>query len=157
LIIINGKEFKETIKTYWCNFNGGGILNEKLYYIELEGESFVIDLVTNIQSRLMENEFIGFQGFFEDKILIKNHTIKTKSNWEILGHDFMAMIDSNSKDTIWTTRKLFSSPFLSDEKSLYVVDVNCYEIRRLDANTGIDQWNFPVNELGKYKPNDNYG
>lgn len=156
LIVINGNIFEESVKTYMCNFNGGGILNKKLYYIESEGESFVIDLINNVQDKFLENEFIGFKGFFKDKILIKNHTIKTKSNWEITGQDFMAMIDGNSKDTIWTTKKLFSSPFLSDEKTLYVVDVNCYEIRCLDANTGIDQWSFPVNELGKYKPNNNY-
>ncbi|MDZ7899413.1 MAG: PQQ-binding-like beta-propeller repeat protein [Arcicella sp.] len=156
LILINNIVFEEDIKTSRPNFNGVGIFKNKLYYTNdvFKGKSYVIDLVENRQYEFIKNDYIGFVGSYKDMILIENLTEKIESNYEIIDRGFISLVNPDTLETVWSNTKRFDSDFLSDEKSLYVV--NGYEIRCLDANTGIEKWSFPVNELGKYKPNNNY-
>lgn len=154
ILYVNDKRFKETIKIQNPNFNGGGLLQNKLYYIEGQGVAYEIDLKTNQHKLFLEDEFIGLEGFVDNKIIINNHSEKTKSQRTIIGNDFMAMVDTESHETVWTTKKLFRANFLYNEVNLYVKDFNGSLLRCISKETGEDIWQFSIKELGRYEPQD---
>jgi hypothetical protein len=150
IFCINDINVSDAIKINKPNFYTSELIDDELFYPEWDGEVFTINLESLEQKKILNGEYLGIIGRWKSNIIFKNHTINTKSNYKIFDKDFIVMINSDTYETIWTSEKLFSYNFLSDEKNLYVVDSNYCVIRSLDANTGIDQWQFSVKEIGKY-------
>ena len=154
ILYINDSRFEETIKLKNPNFNGGGLLLNKLYYIEGKGVSYEINLATSEHKLFWEGEFISFLGFVDADIIVQNSTDCVKSNFKSMENDFITMIDSESYKTIWTTKNLFNGNFLYDEKSIYVEDFIGSLLRCISKETGEDIWQFSIKELGRHEPQD---
>lgn len=148
--IVNGEKLPENICTVGAN--GERIFVEKkLYFSEGRGFAFEIDFVNKTKKPLFENERVYFMGIVKSNFIIINYTDKVISNYQIIGNDFIAYVNSKTFETIWTTKKIFTYNILSDNNYIYAVNNDYRSIRCISIATGDDIWEFSVKKLGEYK------